>query len=140
MIKKELFLENENEFTVESTSWVPTLYFRMSKDGFNYNIIEISIAAEIKATFGDKAYLGVFIGEEEKPRIVVETDLPYYWVRKGVASTWDLPFGKHEVTIALKSDKGNPCGQRQLDFYISRFFDMKELLGFIIPISILGES
>jgi len=139
VIIKELFLQNENEFMVESKDWVPTLWFRFERDPFNWNVIEFALHADVKASLEDVVYLGVFFDDEEKPRIVLESDLPYYWIRKGKADLWDLPFGKHEVTIALRSKQAKPCWHRQIDVYITRFYTLKEMIGVLTPIILGGR-
>lgn len=139
MLKTEQVHADEYEIAVEGTEWQPAKSIKLIKDAFNFNVVKIMMTVEAKVKIGDKGWIGLFINDEPEPRIVVETDLPYYYPTKGEADTWNVPFGLHVLKLKGKTKQGRPLAIRTWEIYTTRFFNLHELIGFIVPIGVLSS-
>jgi len=137
MLHTEQAHVDEYEIAVQGKEWQPAKSIKLIKDPFNFNVVKITMNVEAKVKFGDKGWIALFIDDEPKPRIVVETDLPYYYSKKGEADTWDLPYGHHTLKLKAKTAQGKPIALRTWEIYITRFFNLKELIGFIVPLGLM---
>jgi len=133
MFKTELFHGDETEVVVESKSWIPVKKLRFIRDPFNYNIFKILLQMNLKVTFGDTGYAGLFIDNEENPRIILKTTLPYEHPFKGEADIHNVSYGEHTLTIKMKSEKGKPFRNTLMEIYITRYPTLYELTGQIAP-------
>jgi len=129
MLKTELFHGDETEVLVESEEWIPVKVLRFVKDPFNYNIFRITLQMNLKVTFGDVGYAGLFIDNEENPRILLKTDLPFEHPFKGEADIHNLPYGEHRLTVKMKSEQGKPFRNTLLEIYITRYPTLYEIAG-----------
>jgi hypothetical protein len=138
-LKTEHFHGDEIEVSVASKDWQPAKTLEFEKDGFNYNIIKMLILADLKvAPEETKGYLGVFVNDEVKPRAVIESDLTFSNVFKKEIDVLNLPFGKHRLTLKMKSEQGYPVTNTFLEVHITRFYNLYEMAGFVIPLTLLG--
>ena len=137
MFKTELFHSDEIEILVESKSWIPVKSLRFIRDPFNYNIFKILLQMNLKVTFGDVGYAGLFIDNEENPRIILKTDLPYEYPFKGEADVHNVSYGEHTLTIKMKSEQGKPFRNTLMEIYITRYPTLYELTGQIAVLEFL---
>ena len=137
MFKTELFHSDETEVIVEAKSWIPVKSLRFIRDPFNYNIFKILLQMNLKVTFGDAGYAGLFIDNEEKPRIILKTTLPYEYPFKGEADIHNVSYGEHTLTIKMKSEKGKPFRNTLMEIYITRYPTLYELTGQIAVLEFL---
>jgi len=139
LLKTEHYHTDEIEVAIASTEWTPVKTLFFEKHPFNMNIMELQIVADLKVPIEEtKGYLGIFIGDEESPRAVIESDLPYSYLFRVRFNVMDLAWGKHKLTVKLKSDHGYKVSNQYLEVYITRFYNFYELIGLFIPIVMLG--
>ena len=137
MFKTELFHGDEIEILVEATSWIPVKTLRFIRDPFNYNIFKILLQMNLQVTFGDVGYAGLFIDDEENPRILLKTDLPFGYTFKGEADIHNVSYGEHRLTIKMKSEQGKPFRNTLMEIYVIRYPSLYELTGQIAFWSLL---
>ena len=91
----------------------------------------------LKVTFGDVGYAGLFIDNEENPRILLKTDLPYEYPFKGEADVHNMSYGEHTLTIKMKSEQGKPFRNTLMEICITRYPTLYELTGQIAVLEFL---
>ena len=137
MFKTELFHGDEIEIMVESKNWMPVKTLRFIRDPFNYNIFKIILQMNLQVTFGDIGYVGLFIDNEENPRILLKTDLPFEYPFKGEADIHNVSYGEHRLIIKMKSEQGKPFKNTLMEIYVVRYPNLYELTGQIAFWSLL---
>jgi len=83
----------------------------------------------LKVMFGDVGYVGLFIDDEENPRIILKTDLPYEYPFRGEADIHNVSYGEHRLTVKMKSERGNPFRSTLTEIYITRYPTLYEITG-----------
>ena len=84
-----------------------------------------------------KGYMGIFIDDEPNPRAVIESDLTFPHIFKVEFDTINVPYGRHSLKIKMKSEQGYKVTNSFLEIHITRFMNLYEMLGLLIPIEIL---
>ncbi|MEM3356763.1 MAG: hypothetical protein QW166_02935 [Candidatus Bathyarchaeia archaeon] len=84
-----------------------------------------------------KGWLGFFIDDEEKPRAVIESDLIFSHIFKTEFETINVPYGKHTLKVKMKSQNGYPAANTFLEIHITRWMNLQEMLGLMLPIELL---
>ena len=139
MLVTQHYHTDEIECSVEAKNWVPVKTLQLVKDPFNMNIIKVHIAADcIVAPEETKGYLGIFINNEEKPRTVIESDLPFSYIFRKEFDVWDLPAGQHKLIIKMKSENGFKVSNTYFEVKITRFYTIYEMVGTFTPLFILA--
>jgi len=138
VLKTEHYHTDEVEISVASREWKPAKYLEFEKDGFNYNIIKMLVFADLKVppeeTMG---FLGIFVNDEVNPRAVIESDLTFSNIFKREIDVLNLPFGKHKLILKMKSEQGYPVTNSFWEVHITRFYNLYEMAGFIVPLALL---
>jgi hypothetical protein len=139
LLKTEHYHTDEVEISVASKEWKPVKFLEFEKDGFNYNIIKMLILADLKvAPEETKGYLGIFVNDEVNPRGVIESDLTFSNIFKKEIDVLNLPFGKHTLTLKMKSEQGYTVTNTFWEVHITRFYNLYEMAGLVIPLTLLG--
>lgn len=139
MLKTEHYHTDEIEVSVASKEWKSAKVLEFDKDPFNYNIIKMRVLADLVVPVEEtKGFLGVFIDDEEKPRAVIESDLTFSNVFKTEFDTINIPYGKHKLKIKMKSEQGYPVVNSFLEIHITRWMNIYEMIGLVMPIELLG--
>jgi hypothetical protein len=138
MIKSEHYHTDEIETSVASVDWVPVKTLEFEKDGFYKNIIKMHVTADLVVSPEEtKGFMGFFINDEEKPRAVIESDLTFSHPFKTEFDLMSLPFGKHKFTVKMKSEQGYKVTNTFIEIYITRFYNIYEMVGSLTPMIIL---
>ena len=139
MIRTEHYYTDEIEVSVESKDWVEAKVLEFEKDPFQYNIIRMKVLADLIVTVEEtKGFLGVFIDDEPNPRAVIESDLTFPHIFKVEFDTINVPYGRHTLKIKMKSEQGYRVTNSFLEVHITRWFNIYEMIGQIIPLAITG--
>jgi len=137
MIHTEHYHTDGVEVSITSKEWKPAKVLDFEKEPFQYNIIKIKVLADLIVPPEEtKGYLGIFIDDEEKPRAVIESDLTFSHIFKVEFDTINVPYGKHTIKIKMKSQQGYPVTNTFLEIHITRFLNIYELAGFLVPFEI----
>ena len=138
MIKEEHYHTDEIPVSVSSKEWREAKVLDFTKDPFNYNIIRMRVLADLIVPVEEtRGWLGIFIDEEEKPRAVIESDLTFSHIFKAEFETINVPYGKHTLKVKMKSENGYPVTNTFLEIHITRWMNLHEMLGLILPIELL---
>ncbi|MEM2281271.1 MAG: hypothetical protein QXZ68_04710 [Candidatus Bathyarchaeia archaeon] len=135
MFKHEIYFYDETERTVEEADfWVPIKQVEITKDAYNYHFINLKFTLSLKCPIGKSGEAAIFINDEENPRLTIKYDKPFQdYVIKEI-NVYDLNFGKHKLTLALKGSITNI----QFKIEVLRFYTMVELLADLVPIMLLA--
>lgn len=124
--------------SVSSKEWQTAKILDFDKDPFNCHIIKMRVLADLIVPVEEtKGYLGVFIDEEEKPRAIIESDLTFSHIFKVEFDTINVPYGRHTLKIKMKSENGYPVTNTFLEIHITRWMNLQEMLGLMLPIELL---
>jgi len=138
MIKTEHYHTDEIEVSKATKQWETVKVLEFEKDPFQNNIIKMTIYADLVTPPEEtKAWLGIFIDEEDKPRTTIESDLTFSYIFKTSFETYNIAPGKHTLKIKLKSEQGYRVVNSFLEIHVTRFYNIYELLGLIVPIEVL---
>jgi len=139
MIKTEHYHTDEIEVSVSSKEWKTVKVLDFDKDPFYNNIIKMRILADLMVPPEEtRGFLGIFIDDEKEPRAIIESDLTFSYIFKTEFGTYNVPFGRHKLKIKLKSEQGYPVVNSFLEVHITRFYNLYEMVGLILPIELLG--
>ena len=139
MIKTEHYHTDEIEVSIASKDWKEAKILDFEKDPFHNNIIKVRVFADLIVPPEEtKGFLGVFIDNEPQPRAVIKSDLTFSHIFKTEFETYNVPFGRHTLKIKLKSEQGYPIVNTFLEIHITRFYNLYEMVGLLLPIEILG--
>ncbi|MEM2281324.1 MAG: hypothetical protein QXZ68_04975 [Candidatus Bathyarchaeia archaeon] len=135
MFKYEIYFYDETEYTVDDVDfWVPIKEIEITKDPYNYHFISLKFTLSLKCPIGKSGEAAIFVNDEENPRLTIQYDKPFQdYVIKEV-NVYDLKFGKHKLTLALKGSITNI----QFKIEVLRFYTMVELVADLIPIMLLA--
>jgi len=135
LLKTEHYHTDEIDVLVASKEWVPVKTLMFEKHPFYMNIFEFRIIADLKVALEEtKGYLGIFIDDEEKPRVVIESDLPFNYLFKAHFNVIDLPYGKHKMVVKMRSERGYSVSNQFFEVHVTRFYNLYEMAGLFIPI------
>ena len=138
MIKEEHYHTDEIPVSVSSKEWREAKLLDFTKDPFNYNIIRMRVLADLIVPVEEtRGWLGIFIDDEEKPRAVIESDLTFSHIFKTEFETINVPYGKHTLKVKMKSENGYKVTNTFLEIHITRWMNLHEMLGLILPIELL---
>jgi hypothetical protein len=138
VIKTEHYHTDEIPVSVSSKEWVEAKVLDFEKDPFQYNIIKMKVLADLYVSPEEtKGFLGVFIDDELNPRAVIESDLTFHHIFKAEFDTINVSYGRHTLKIKMKSEQGYRVTNSFLEIHITRFMNLYEMLGLLIPIEIL---
>jgi len=139
MIKTIHYHTDEIEVSLDSKEWKTVKTLDFVKDGFKLNIIEIIVHADLIIRPEDtKGFLGIFIDDEKQPRAVIESDLTFSHIFQTEFETYNIPLGKHTIKIKVKSEQGYPVVNTFLEIHFTRFYNIYEMLGLLVPIELLS--
>lgn len=135
MIKNEIYYYDETETTVEDTTdWIETKQIDITRDPFNYNFIKLIFDLTLKCPIGKKGQAAIFIDNEENPRLTIDHDIPYNTPIHKEIDTYNLTYGKHTITLALKGSITNT----QYKITVLRLWTLPELIGNLTPTAIMS--
>jgi len=138
LIKEEHYHTDEIPVSVSSKEWREAKLLDFTKDPFNYNIIRMRVLADLIVPVEEtRGWLGIFIDDEEKPRAVIESDLTFSHIFKTEFETINVPYGKHTLKVKMKSENGYKVTNTFLEIHITRWMNLHEMLGLILPIELL---
>lgn len=136
MIKNEPYYYDETECTVEdATDWIEVKQINITRDPFNYNFIKLIFDLALKCPVGEKGEAAIFIDEEEKPRLTIPFDLPFFDVVHKEMDTYNISWGNHKITLCLKGKITNT----QIKIGVLRIMTLWEIAGLITPIMVMTQ-
>jgi hypothetical protein len=135
MLKHQIYYYDETPCTVEDVKdWIPVKTIEITKDAYNYHFIQLKFTLSLECPFGKSGEAAVFINQEQKPRLTVQYNKPYQDYVIGECQTYDLNYGKHKITLALKGSITNV----QFKIEVLRFYTMVEMLAEYLPLALLS--
>lgn len=136
MIKNEPYYYDETECTVEdATEWIEAKQIDIYRHPFNYNFIKLTFDIGLKCPIGKTGEAAIFINNEEKPRATIKHDSPLYDVKHVEIDTYNLPYTKNTITLALKGSITNT----QYKITVLRIYTLYEIIGELTPIAVMSE-
>jgi len=136
MIKNEIYHYDETECTVEdATDWIEMKQIDITKDPFNYNFVRLTFDITLKTQIDKQGEAAIFIDDEEAPRAVIKNTTPFQKPERIEIDTYNIPYGKHTITLALKGTITNT----QLKIGVLRIMTLWEIAGLLTPIIAYGE-
>jgi hypothetical protein len=135
MFKHQIYYYDETPSTVEDVKeWIPVKTIEITKDPYNYNFIQLKFTLSLECPIGKSGEAAVFINNEQKPRLTFQYNKPFQDYVIGECQTYDLNYGKHKITLALKGSITNV----QFKIEVLRLFTMVEMLAEYLPLALLS--
>jgi hypothetical protein len=136
MLKHQIYYYDETPCTVEDVKdWIPVKAIEITKDPYNYHFIQLKFTLSLKCPIGKTGEAAVFIDKEQQPRITFIYDKSYQDYVIGECQTYDLNYGKHKITLAMKGSITNV----QFKVEVLRFYTMIEMLAEYLPLALLSS-
>ena len=137
MLIKEPYYYDDTPTLIEATDWIEVKTFELNRDPFTSNIIKLYFEIVLKCSVGETGEVGIFIDDEENPRAIKQYDLTFYHPIQLEIDTTNLSWGKHKITLCMRSKNGKPFYNTLFRVTALRFYTLWELVGYLTPIMTL---